>query len=117
MPGREQSPNVFRKDPSGPKEANNSNHLRPEPARVFRAEAFPGATDGRAGEPPSDEVNAEIIDRAAKWREPMHISIAGSLRPVPGENLVAVVIYLHLPIALEARGLNSEVHHPRAGKE
>jgi hypothetical protein len=55
---REDSTNIFSNDPSGSDLLNAAEHVRPEPAVIFRASSLPGITERLAGKSASENVDS-----------------------------------------------------------
>jgi hypothetical protein len=84
---------ILSHDPSGPNHANDSGELWPEPTVVFVSFPFTSATDWLAWESSADEVNGFEFT----FSDAFDVSVSSGIGPVPFEDFVAVVIYLHLP--------------------
>ena len=53
--------NVLSNDPTGPNTGNDSQHLRPESAVIFRAQSLPGARIRLAGEAAGEQIGSSVL--------------------------------------------------------
>lgn len=90
---RNETSNVFTKDPSGSRECNNAAHLRPEVAVVFLGFLSAGDAERLAGEASTDEIDSSKPTQSV-CVECMDIIEAGNPWPVFGEHGSAELVPL-----------------------
>jgi hypothetical protein len=85
--------NVLKQAPSGPFGGNKGSKERPEVAVIVRASPLPGATERLARVASANKVGArKLVGEGGV----LDVAPPGDAGPVPVEDSVAVVIYLHL---------------------
>lgn len=96
--------NVLKQRPSWPEVSDGCKQVRPEVAVIIRASSLPGGGEGLAGVAAGNEVDlVQLVEG-----ERPHVAPARDMRPVPGEDGEAALIYFHLPGAGHARALQPQ---------
>jgi hypothetical protein len=113
MPNKE-AWHVLHEHPSGPRTANNAGELSPQArASTFNTFSLSGEADILAGETSADEIDRLELFRVNR----ADVFIAFHLRPMLLQNAAAERVDLHLPPALHAHKLQTQINAADASEQ
>jgi hypothetical protein len=112
-----QTGHVLPDHPGGSEGEDDGVHGRPEPPWIVLSESGPGETGGLAGEAAGDNVNGRAWPGLPPLDTGTDVVMAGHLRPVMGQHLLAERVVLHLADHAHPGAFQSEVEAADTGEQ